>query len=317
VKKIFRLVCVGALGSVVFFGLWRGSGSIPLAVWVTVLTVVPTIVGFEMTITPPTTARAKVVYRVVLGAWAVATCVLAFVQFRQTRPLIPRLPLITVETLSGLPEGLAGNPHLRLHRLQIRNANDVAIEDFCSRFQLPEPLFATVETNRPPGTAIGWRPLVTKTTVSGTGNRSVIGPSSSVNFVYSPACFFPVGNRAQLSGFCERGDSTGVWELTIDKLPPNGVGSLMFLTSDDGDATNYISFAKTAFTNDGATFAACTQGTPDGSVIMHSSVLMFIVHTNKVLDPKRTGTLVQMSCGFFSRVNITTRTMARRGRSTF
>lgn len=284
-KQVVRLIGVLLAGGAVGFGLWKLMGALPIAVWITGLTVIPTLIGLEMSFRPPSTPRAKGVYRTLFGVWAVASCVVAFLQFKQAKPVIPRLPQIAIETFSGLPEGMANNPHLRLNRLLVRNVNEVSIENFCSRLQLPEPIWATVETNQPPGTAIGWRPLTTKVAVNGTGSRSVIGPSSSVNFIYSPACFFPAGNRAQLSGFCEGGSSTGVWELTIDRLPPRSVASMMFLTTNEGEATNYIAFVKTAFTNDGATISTAAQGTTNGSVIIHSFTLAFIVHTNKTINP--------------------------------
>jgi hypothetical protein len=43
---------------------------------------------------------------------------------------------------------------------------------------------------------------------------------------------------------------------------------------------------RTAFTNDGATIAATTQGTTTGSVILHNLTIAMIVHTNKVRNPK-------------------------------
>jgi hypothetical protein len=272
------------VGGVIGLVLWKVLGQIPVLLWTTILTAIPTLVGVEMTFKSQTTPRAKSTYRAVFSVWFMATLVTGYLQYKEGKPVIPNRPQITVETLSGLPEGMTSNSHLRLHRLLIRNANVVSIENFCSRLQLPEPICATIETNRPPGTVIDWRPLTTKVTIAGTGNRSLLGPGSSANFVYSPPCFFPEGNKAQLSGYFANVDRTGVWELTIDRLPPNGIASLMFLTSNEDAATNYIAFVKTAFTNDGATVWSTIQGTTNGSVIIHNVGIAMIVHTNKIIN---------------------------------
>jgi hypothetical protein len=144
----------------------------------------------------------------------------------------------------------------------------------------------TLEANRPPGTTLNWHALQRKVTIAGTGNRELLGPSSSAEFVYDTPCFFPLGNKAQLSGYFANAEPTGVWELTIDKLPPHGVVSLLFLTSSGDQATNYVDFVKTAFTNDGATIWSTMQGTTNGAVIVHSLGIAMIVHTNKVINPK-------------------------------
>ncbi len=285
VKKCLKVIATLVVGVAAGFGLWKVLGSVPIILWTAVLAVVPTLIGIEITFRPPSTPKAKGVYRIVFGIWAIATFALAYFQYQDSKPQVPKLPRMTVETLLGLPEGMSNNPHLRLHRLLIQNAS-LPIDNFCSRLQLPEPVYATLETDHPPGTAIDWHPLKTKVTINGTGSRSFLGPNSSANFVYSPPCFFPEGNKAQLSGYYENADKTGVWELRIDKLPPYGVASVTFLTSDDEDQTNYIAFVRTAFTNDGATIWSTAQGTTNGSVIIHNIGIAMIVHTNKVLDPK-------------------------------
>lgn len=88
-----------------------------------------------------------------------------------------------------------------------------------------------------------------------------------------------------MTGFFDNGEKTGIWELTADKLPPHGVVSLLFLTSNDDNETNYITFVKTAFTNDGAHFETTMQRTADGSVDTRSLIIAMIVHTNKVPIP--------------------------------
>jgi hypothetical protein len=299
VKKVLKLIGMVAVGIATGFVLWKVLGNVPIVLWTTILGIVPTLIGIEMTFMPPTTPKAKSIYRIIFGGWAIATCVLAYLQYKEGKPQIPNRPEMTLETFSGLPEGMPNDPHLRLHRLLIRNANSLPLENFCSRLQLPEPIIATIEINKLPGTEINWRPLTTKVTINGTGNRSEIGPSSSVNYVYSPPCFFPAGNKAQLTGFFDGSDKTGVWELTIDKLPPHGVASLMFLTSNDDDATNYTTFVKTAFTNSGATIITTTQGTTNGSVIIHNLTIAMIVQTNKVPNPKEDWRLGTNELRFF------------------
>src|SRR5437867_10263242 len=101
--------------------------------------------------------------------------------------VIPGLPQITIETLNGLPPECADNPHLRLHRLVVRNGSDSTIDTFCSRLQLPEPISQTIETSTTIGAIFGWRPLIDKIIVKGTGGRTEgglwIGPSAKVTFV--------------------------------------------------------------------------------------------------------------------------------------
>lgn len=285
VKKTIKLAGVVVIGAAVGFMLWKMLGSVPIILWAAVLGVIPTLIGIEMTFKPPATPKAKGIYRIIFGIWAIATCVLAYLQYKRDEPQIPNLPQITIETFPGLPEGMTNNVHFRFNRLSIRNANDVAFENLCSRLQLPEPIYQTMETDSPPGTVIDWHPIITKATISGTGTHSVLGPNSTAHFVYSPPCFFPEGNKAQLTGFFDNGEKTGIWELTADKLPPHGVVSLLFLTSNDDNETNYITFVKTAFTNDGAHFETTMQRTADGSVDTRSLIIAMIVHTNKVPIP--------------------------------
>jgi hypothetical protein len=66
----------------------------------------------------------------------------------------------------------------------------------------------------------------------GTGSKSFLGPSSSRNYQLPPiqAPFYFPGNRGQLSGYSDGGDLTGVWQLSLDKLPPNGIVSISMLT---------------------------------------------------------------------------------------
>ena len=161
--------------------------------------------------------------------------------------VISGLPQITIETLDGLPTDISNNPHLRMNRLVVRNASDVPIDTFCSRLQLPEPISRTTETNATVGTAIGWRLLMDKIIVKGTGGRTEgglwIGPTSKVTFVEQNMAFFPKHARGEKGGTSRVGDITGIWELTIDRLPPGGHVSLCFLSSNAAEATNYMELA--------------------------------------------------------------------------
>lgn len=161
----------------------------------------------------------------------------------------PQLPHITIETLAGLPPELSNNPNLRLNRLQLRNTTAAQIDNFCGRLQLPEAIARTIETNLTVGSALGWRPLLDKLLVHGTGGRTQgglwIGPTSAVLYADTPLCFFPKDPRGQLGGLSREGDLTGIWELTIDKLPPGGLLSLLFITSAAPEATNYMAMANT------------------------------------------------------------------------
>jgi len=284
VKFILKWIGLLVAGVGIGFTLWKLLGQIPLVLWATILSSLPTLVGLEMTFKSPSTPKARGVYRSIFAVWFVASLVIGILQYHGAKPTIPSRPQITIETFAGLPEGMTGMNHLRLHRLFIRNNNSMPIEGFCSRLQLPEPIFATLETNCSPGAILQWHSLQRRVTIVGTGNREVLGPSSSAEFVYDTPCFFPHGNRAQLSGYFAVAEPTGVWELTIDKLPAYGIVSLLFLTSTGGYATNYVDFVKTAFTNDGATIWSCVEPSTNGAVIMHHLGVAMIVHTNKVIN---------------------------------
>jgi hypothetical protein len=162
----------------------------------------------------------------------------------------PQSPHITIETLTGLPPEFDNNPNLRLNRLQLRNTSAVQMDNFCSRLQLPEPIAGTIETNLTVGSALGWRPILDKLLVHGTGGRTQgglwIGPTSAVLYADTPICFFPKDVRGQLGGLSREGDLTGIWELTVDKLPPGGLLSLLFITSAAPEAINYMALANTA-----------------------------------------------------------------------
>jgi hypothetical protein len=159
------------------------------------------------------------------------------------------LPRITIETLDGLPEEFSGDSRLRQNRLFIRNNGESEILRFCSRLQLPEPIARTIETNATIGTSVGWRPLMDKLSIIGTGGRTEgglwVGPTSAVYFVGSPPCFIYSGpTRGQKGTLSKAGDITGIWELTFDKLPPGGQVSLVFLTSNGSNSTTYLELAS-------------------------------------------------------------------------
>lgn len=131
-KKTIKLAGVVVIGAAVGFMLWKMLGSVPIILWAAVLGVIPTLIGIEMTFKPPATPKAKGIYRIIFGIWAIATCVLAYLQYKRDEPQIPNLPQITIETFPGLPEGMTNNVHFRFNRLSIRNANDVAFKVFAA-----------------------------------------------------------------------------------------------------------------------------------------------------------------------------------------
>jgi hypothetical protein len=210
-----------------------------------------------------------------------------FATLRQYNTQHPKVPMLTIaaQTLPGLPVGMSNNPHLRYHQILIQNANDIEIENFISRLQLPEPISTTVETQLPPGIVIGWEPLLTRFSITGTGNRSYIGPNSTRNYLLPMPHFFP-GNHAQLTGYSEGGDLTGVWQLTIDKLPPKSVALISFLTMNDGDATNYIALANTEFKTNGAAISTTMRGDGNGGAIVMSFTMAMIINTNYANNPR-------------------------------
>jgi len=174
---------------------------------------------------------------------------------------VPNLPYIKVETLNGLPtEGLptveTNKQHLKLHRLEIRNYGEVQVDNFRSRLQIPEPIISTKEVIQSVGTLVGWRPLKVEILTTGTAGRSPggmwFGPASTNYFLYPELAFnpyiqLPIGkdHRGQQVAFAGSGEFTGIWELTIDKLPPSGFATILFYTSDSDSVTNYTRFAQT------------------------------------------------------------------------
>jgi hypothetical protein len=90
---------------------------------------------------------------------------------------IPSLPYIKVESFNGLPINElpsveTNKQHLKLHRLEIRNSGEVEIDNFRSRFQIPEPIIFTKAINQSIGTLVGWRPLKIEILTTGTAGRS-------------------------------------------------------------------------------------------------------------------------------------------------
>ena len=202
-------------------------------------------------------------------------------EYQRQHPKIQMLQ-ITIHTIPGLPDGVKNTSHLRYQNIEIRNFNEVVIENICGRLQLPEPIYDTVETNLPPGLTLDWKPILTRYTIAGDGDRSFLGPGSQRFYIRPPLYFIPEGYVAQLSGMSEGGDMTGVWQMAIDKLPAHSVISLYFLTSNDGDATNYLALIRTEFKTNGATITTTMSGTTNGGTRLHSASIAF------VLQPKKT-----------------------------
>ena len=170
------------------------------------------------------------------------------------------VPVVRIESFAGLPtENLpvteTNRQHLKLHRVEIRNYGEVEIDNFRSRLQIPEPIVSTRVVNCSVGTLVGWRPLKIELLTTGSAGRGPggiwIGPSSAGYFLYPELAFNPyicvpdgMHYRGQEVVFSGSGEFTGVWELTIDKLPPSGFASVQFYTSDSDRFSNYVCFAQ-------------------------------------------------------------------------
>lgn len=176
------------------------------------------------------------------------------------------------------------NTNLRYHILEIRNPNDVEVDNFISRFQFPEPISSTIDTDLPPGTVIGWQPILTRYSITGIGSKSFLGPNSSRNILL-PVTYFFSGNRGQLTGYSDGGDRTGIWQLTINKLPSHGVVSISFLTDNEGDSTNYIALANTEFKTNGAAISTTMRGDGKGGSIIMNFTMAIIINTNYAVNP--------------------------------
>jgi hypothetical protein len=132
----------------------------------------------------------------------------------------------------------------------VQNWNDVEIDNFCSRLQLPEPI---IEIEGKPEASVGvqvvWRPLLDTNVlmIGGSGGRNESGAWSSGGSrlfpQYVQSCFFPQGHRAVRASFMA-GITTGIWELQIDKIPPGGYVLVRFLTSNSKTFTKYLEFAN-------------------------------------------------------------------------
>jgi hypothetical protein len=207
-------------------------------------------------------------------------------QYQKQHPPPPVIS-VRINTLEGLPDGITNNPHYKFSILKLQNENDFEIDNLCGRLQLPEPIFQTIETDASPGLTIAWQPLHTKTLVTGTGNKTSFGPNSMIRYIYSDFPYHlatPPGNAAQLTGFSDSGDETGVWMLMIDRLPPHGALSISFLTTDEDSTEGYIKLINTPFTNDAAHIEIATSGQTNGGAVLHYLLLAMIVHTNKVVN---------------------------------
>jgi hypothetical protein len=155
-------------------------------------------------------------------------------QYLKEHPKVPMLN-VTIQTILGLPVGMENESHLRYHVIRIQNPNDVEINNFWGRLQLPEPIDIATETDLPPGTVIDWKPELTKHSVVGTGNQKILGPNSTLYNLSYPPPFSIQHNSAQLSRFTDGSDETGIWQLMLDKLPAHTGMALSFLTTDVGD----------------------------------------------------------------------------------
>lgn len=190
----------------IMFPIMQGNGVVINWEW-SMIAYTAIVVGFVWTFLTHAVPNRKPITKIVgsiggavilgwLGIIGVRT------QYRAQHPGIP-MPAVVIQTFPDLPEGIQDSSHLRWNVLLIRNDNDIEIENFYGRIQLPEPIMTTIESNLPPGVAIDLEPLLTKFAIKGAGNRTNL-----------------------------------VWQLLIDKLPPHKTAAISFLTTDEGDATN-------------------------------------------------------------------------------
>jgi hypothetical protein len=180
------------------------------------------------------------------------------------------LPTVTLQTLDGLPPSIANDPHLRLHRFIIRNDSDVEIINLTSRVQLPEPVHLSLETNCPAGTLVEWNAIVEPITVSGTGSKSIVGPASAIYHSVPHIGFFPLGAQGELFKASKETDMTGVWELNVSRLARRRSVSILFLTSNGSNASNYLALVNTEFVTNGAQITTTIQGTTNREIILHN-----------------------------------------------
>ena len=167
----------------------------------------------------------------------------------QTVRSAPPRPLIFMETLKGLPPSMGRNRAVRLHRLSVINPSQAPIENFCARLQLPEPIVNIAETNSSPGASFDFHAILLRMLVDGEGGRTRgglwLGGTSTNYMVYPDLCFRPEGKRDLKGCISGAGEITGVWELSISTLPAKGGRvQIEFITSNSGDATNYVEFVK-------------------------------------------------------------------------
>jgi len=209
------------------------------------------------------------------------------VQTRIPTNPIPGLPQMEIGTLDEQPmfgDKVVFDPTVRMNCLYVRNTNPVDILYFCSRFQLPEPV---VMTNQQKDKSVGveidaWRPLraARNVAVSGQGasvsrqgsayQYTVSSPGSSAaaaGLAVLDGCFDPGEQRPLMASVGRPGDLTGIWELSIAKLPPSGFVRIYFSTSNGPEATNYITVTTGGWMpglKQTPEVAAMTRPRPDG-----------------------------------------------------
>lgn len=172
-------------------------------------------------------------------------------QYIRDHPKTPSPPQIMLDTMNGYPFGTQPEPSLRWNTLLVRNTSDIDIYDFSSRIQLPEAIIETGPIDKTVGINAEWRPFVVNPIVSaGTVSRDSNG---GVSFGGHSVLLTPIpmdgfsgemqhGKMVQMEGEeTGGGNATGIWDLSVDKLPPNGYAAVTFITSNT--QTNYNNFA--------------------------------------------------------------------------
>ena len=133
----------------------------------------------------------------------------------------PLLPSVNLETYSGLsfPEGTKITitsemcQKWRQHEFSIKNENNFELHNISFRIQLPEPLMAITNLERPAGVEFLLSPDLMEF-------ESMAGGGGSVTFQ---------GNRMP----------TGVWKFELGKLPARKSAKFTFITSNDSSEQHY------------------------------------------------------------------------------
>jgi hypothetical protein len=162
-------------------------------------------------------------------------------------PLTIVVPQLTIATREGLP--LSDFPDLivsaemtqtlRRHSLLVVNLNEVELQNFVVRFQLPEPVIESlIIESRPAGVEISWNACRMSLFLVGEGASAKPLPGGGAQITTAPRA----GASAGISGGGEvcspdmnnkNMAPTGIYQLQIERIPASATIQLGFLTSND------------------------------------------------------------------------------------